>query len=54
MTELERRFTPGLVEVRASDSERRTIGGYAIITTTTCFSAPPGPARCASASTTSV
>jgi HK97 family phage prohead protease len=29
MTELERRFTPGLVEVRASDSERRTIGGYA-------------------------
>jgi HK97 family phage prohead protease len=29
MTELERRFTPGLVEVRASDSEKRTIGGYA-------------------------
>ena len=28
MTELERRFTPGQVEVRAS-SEKRTIGGYA-------------------------
>lgn len=28
MTEIERRFTPGLVEVRAS-SDNRTIGGYA-------------------------
>ena len=29
MTEFERRFTPGQVEVRAADPERRTIGGYA-------------------------
>jgi HK97 family phage prohead protease len=29
MTDLERRFTPGLVEVRASESDKRTIGGYA-------------------------
>lgn len=29
MSDLERRFTPGLVEVRASDAEKRTIGGYA-------------------------
>ena len=29
MTELERRFTPGLVEVRAAAAEKRTIGGYA-------------------------
>lgn len=29
MTELERRFTPGQVEVRASADEKRTIGGYA-------------------------
>ena len=29
MSELERRFTPGLVEVRASAPESRTVGGYA-------------------------
>ena len=29
MTEMERRFTPGQVEVRASAAEQRTIGGYA-------------------------
>jgi HK97 family phage prohead protease len=29
MTELERRFTPGLVEVRAAAAEKRTVGGYA-------------------------
>jgi HK97 family phage prohead protease len=29
MTDLERRFTPGLVEVRTSESDKRTIGGYA-------------------------
>jgi HK97 family phage prohead protease len=29
MTEMERRFTPGQVEVRAADAEKRTIGGYA-------------------------
>lgn len=29
MSDLERRFTPGLVEVRASESDKRTIGGYA-------------------------
>ncbi len=29
MTELERRFTPGQVEVRAAAAEKRTIGGYA-------------------------
>jgi HK97 family phage prohead protease len=29
MTETERRFTPGQVEVRAADAEKRTIGGYA-------------------------
>lgn len=29
MTDLERRFTPGQVEVRASAAEQRTIGGYA-------------------------
>lgn len=29
MTDMERRFTPGQVEVRAADAEKRTIGGYA-------------------------
>jgi HK97 family phage prohead protease len=29
MTESERRFTPGQVEVRATDPEKRTVGGYA-------------------------
>lgn len=29
MTDMERRFTPGQVEVRASAAEQRTIGGYA-------------------------
>lgn len=29
MTEVERRFTPGQVEVRASADDKRTIGGYA-------------------------
>jgi HK97 family phage prohead protease len=29
MTDLERRFTPGQVEARASTPEKRTIGGYA-------------------------
>lgn len=29
MTDLERRFTPGQVEVRASAADQRTIGGYA-------------------------
>jgi HK97 family phage prohead protease len=29
MTESERRYTPGRVEVRAADSEKRTVGGYA-------------------------
>jgi HK97 family phage prohead protease len=29
MTDLERRFTPGQVEVRAAAAEQRTIGGYA-------------------------
>jgi phage head maturation protease len=29
VTDMERRFTPGQVEVRAADAEKRTIGGYA-------------------------
>lgn len=29
MSETERRFTPGQVEVRAADAEKRTVGGYA-------------------------
>jgi hypothetical protein len=29
MTDTERRFTPGQVEVRSADAEKRTIGGYA-------------------------
>jgi phage head maturation protease len=29
VTDTERRFTPGQVEVRAAATEKRTIGGYA-------------------------